>query len=213
MPFDGTWYGYIATTYDGGASWVTVNATAGDPVQRGVVCTNGTTCPSGTRNLLDFNDLEVDAKGRPVAGFADGCITAACRAGTDRSGPNAAPDGKIDSYDNDGEDVATVLRQSGGRTLFAAFDLPDAPTNLWAAPAKSKVTLHWTDESTNETSFVIERSLSATGGFTHLVSVPANSTSFIDGAVTRKATYYYRVKAANANGESSASNVVRAYVK
>ena len=46
----------IARSDDGGLTWVTVNATEGDPVQRGVVCTNGTTCPSGTRNLLDFND-------------------------------------------------------------------------------------------------------------------------------------------------------------
>src|SRR6185503_7490706 len=27
--FPGTWYGYIATTYDGGESWITVNATPG----------------------------------------------------------------------------------------------------------------------------------------------------------------------------------------
>jgi hypothetical protein len=66
--FNGVWYGFISTTYDGGKSWVTVNATPNDPIQRGVVCTNGTTCPAGTRNLLDFNDLEVDKQGRAVAG-------------------------------------------------------------------------------------------------------------------------------------------------
>lgn len=213
MAFNGAWYGYIATTYDGGQSWVTVNATPNDPVQRGVVCTHGTTCPSGTRNLLDFNDLEIDAKGRPLAAFADGCITADCRAGVDRSGPNDVADGKIDSWDNDGEDIATIIRQDGGRTLFAKFDLADAPTSLWAAPAKAKVTLNWTDNSSNETSFVIERSLSENGGFAQLVSVPAGSTSFVDGAVNRKTAYYYRVAAVNANGTSSYSNVVRAYVK
>jgi hypothetical protein len=213
MAFNGTWYGYIATTYDGGASWVTVNATANDPVQRGVVCTHGTTCPSGTRNLLDFNDLEIDAKGRPLAAYADGCVTANCEAGVDRSGPDGTPDGKIDSYDNDGEDIATIIRQSGGRTLFAKYDLADAPSNLWAAPTKSKVTLNWTDNSSNETGFVVERSTSATGGFSQLVTVPAGSTSFVDGAVTRKTTYFYRVAATNANGASSTSNVVKAYVK
>jgi hypothetical protein len=46
MTFDGTWFGYIATTYDGGQTWVTVNATPGDPVQRGVVCTVGTPAPA-----------------------------------------------------------------------------------------------------------------------------------------------------------------------
>ncbi|HEX7831507.1 MAG TPA: hypothetical protein VF787_17760 [Thermoanaerobaculia bacterium] len=213
MAFNGTWYGYIATTYDRGASWVTVNATNNDPVQRGVVCTHGTTCPSGTRNLLDFNDLEIDARGRPVAAFADGCVTADCRAGVDRSGASGTPDGTINSYDNDGEDIATIIRQSSGRTLFSRFDDVDDPSMLWAAPTKTKVTLNWNDNANNETNYVVERSSSATGGFTQLASVPANSSSFADGAVTRKTTYYYRVKATNANGASGYSNVISAYVK
>ena len=211
MAFDGTWYGYIATTYDGGNSWVTVNATGSDPAQRGVVCTQGTTCPSGTRNLLDFNDLEIDAKGRPLAAFADGCVSANCRAGVDSSGPNGTPDGKVDSYDNDGSEVAVIIRQSGGRTLFAANDEPDAPTSLYAAPTKYNVTLGWADNSTNEAGFVVERSLSETSGFAALATVTSNG--FVDGSVTRKKTYFYRVKATSANGASSYSNVVRAYVK
>ena len=117
LTFDGTWFGYVATTYDGGQTWVTVNATPNDPVQRGVVCTTGTTCPGSTRNLLDFNDVTIDRRGRAVAGFADGCVTAACIAGADRNG-----DGRIDGNDNDGTARATIIRQTGGRTLFAAFD-------------------------------------------------------------------------------------------
>lgn len=213
MAFNGTWYGYIATTYDGGASWSTINATPNDPVQRGVVCTHGTTCPSGTRNLLDFNDLEIDQRGRPLAAFADGCVSADCIAGVDRSGPNGTPDGKVDSYDNDGEDVATIIRQSSGRTLFDRFDDLDEPSGLWAAPTKSNVTLNWTDRSSNETGFIVERSTSATGGFTQLVTVPAGSASFVDGAVTRKTSYYYRVAATGPNGTSKYSNVIKAYVK
>lgn len=117
MAFNGTWFGYFATTYDGGQTWVTVNATPNDPVQRGVVCTTGTTCPGTTRNLLDFNDATVDKRGRALAAFADGCVTAACVGGADRNG-----DGLIDGNDNDGTARATIIRQSGGRSLFAAFD-------------------------------------------------------------------------------------------
>jgi hypothetical protein len=108
---------------------VTVNATGSDPVQRGVVCTHGTTCPSGTRNLLDFNDLEVDKRGRPLAAYADGCVTADCKAGVDRSGLSGTPDGLVDGYDNDGEDIATIIRQSSGRTLFSQFDDADEPSD------------------------------------------------------------------------------------
>jgi hypothetical protein len=86
-------------------------------VQRGVICTAGTTCPGATRNLLDFNDVTVDKRGRVLAAFADGCVTAACVGGTDRNG-----DGRLDGNDNDGEDRATIIRQSAGRGLFAAFD-------------------------------------------------------------------------------------------
>ena len=122
--FNGVWYGYISTTYDRGRTWVTVNATPNDPVQRGVICTNGTTCPSGTRNLLDFNDMEVDKQGRAVAGLADGCITAACLQGVDKNN-----DGQFNTrFDNDGARRALIIRQSSGLGLFSAFDPPPAPT-------------------------------------------------------------------------------------
>lgn len=115
--FDGVWHGYIATTYDRGQTWVTVQATE-DPIQRGVICTNGTTCPSGTRNLLDFNDLEVDQMGRAVAAVADGCTSAACINGTDING-----DGAFNTrFDNDGARRALILRQSSGLGLFKEFD-------------------------------------------------------------------------------------------
>ena len=116
--YNGVWYGYISTTYDGGRTWVTVNATPNDPIQRGVVCTNGTTCPSGTRNLLDFNDMEVDKKGRVVAAVADGCVTAECVAGVDKNN-----DGQFNTrFDNDGARRALIIRQGTGLGLFRAYD-------------------------------------------------------------------------------------------
>lgn len=121
--FGGTWYAYVATTYDGGYSWTTVNATPNDPIQRGPVCLGGTLgCQGNTRNLLDFNDLTVDKMGRALAGLADGCVTAACRQGVDKNN-----DGKLDGNDNDGGAVATIIRQSGGKGLFAQYDAQLAP--------------------------------------------------------------------------------------
>jgi hypothetical protein len=119
--YNGRWYGYIAVTYNAGKTWTTVNATPNDPVQRGPICLSGTLCPApplapvDTRNLLDFNDVTVDKQGRVLAAYADGCITAACKAGVDRN-----LDGKVDGLDNDGTDKATIIRQSGGKGLFAA---------------------------------------------------------------------------------------------
>ncbi len=114
--FSGVWHGYIATTIDGGKSWLTVDATPKDAVQLGVVCTNGTTCPTGTRNLLDFNDLTVDKVGRVYAAYTDGCITSDCIADG-----NTTTDNHTKS-ENDGATKATLLRQATGISLFSKYD-------------------------------------------------------------------------------------------
>src|SRR2546429_3262706 len=50
--FTGVWHLYVAATYDGGATWNTVDATPNDPVQRGCIWLSGGSNPC--RNLLDF---------------------------------------------------------------------------------------------------------------------------------------------------------------
>jgi len=115
-PFSGVWHGFIATTYDGGKTWFTVDATPNDAVQLGVICTQGTTCPAGTRNLLDFNDITVDRVGRVFTAFTDGCITAACIA----KGNN--PAASHTKADNDQAAKAAIIRQSTGKGLFKSQD-------------------------------------------------------------------------------------------
>jgi hypothetical protein len=120
--FQGAWYLYVASTLDGGQNWATVNATPGDPVQRGRVCTDGTTCaaPGGggdTRNLLDFMDATIDEKGRVLVGYSDGCITSGCIQG-DKNG-----DGQVDTQDNDFTAKAAIARQTDGKRMFASFDV------------------------------------------------------------------------------------------
>ena len=206
--FPGTWFGYIATTYDGGATWVTVNATPNDPVQRGVVCTNGTTCPDGTRNLLDFNDLTVDKQGRVLAGYADGCVTAECIRGVDRNG-----DGRLDGNDNDATSKATIIRQTGGKRLFAAYDPPvnakPEPPLLVAARDGDAVNLAWSvpdDGGSPITGYRLYRGVDG-GAESLLSSFGADVNSFTDNDAGA-ANYYYRVTASNANGEGASSTRV-----
>jgi len=107
--FQGIWDFYVATTYDRGAHWVTVNATAGDPVQKGAICLAGILCSSANRNLLDFNDITVDREGRSLGAYADGCV--------------APPLGTCTAPNYSGRArKAAIVRQAGGRRLFAAFD-------------------------------------------------------------------------------------------
>ncbi|MFG2054363.1 sialidase family protein [Micromonospora sp. NPDC048930] len=102
--FTGEWHLYVAVTYDGGVTWSLTDATPQDPVQKGSICTGGTTCGTD-RNLLDFMDVQIDKQGRVLVGYADGC-TGACATGG------------AQNFDA----LATIARQSGGRTLFAAYD-------------------------------------------------------------------------------------------
>jgi hypothetical protein len=106
--FPGTWYLYIATTFDGGLTWVTQNATPGDPVQRGGICGDG-----ACRNLLDFFDATLDKQGRVVVGYDDGCISDNCISGTRSYGLLAA---------NDFTAKAVIARQASGRTMYSAYD-------------------------------------------------------------------------------------------
>ena len=41
--FSAVWHLFVATTFDGGVTWTTVDATPHDPVQRGSICNQGTT--------------------------------------------------------------------------------------------------------------------------------------------------------------------------
>ena len=112
--FHGVWQLYVASTYDGGKTWKTSNATGTDPVQRGSICVGGTTC-GDDRNLLDFIDATIDPQGRVLVGYADGC-TAACRTTT---APTDSTAGYRDA-------LATIARQSSGLRLHADADpLPD----------------------------------------------------------------------------------------
>lgn len=86
---------------------------------------------------------------------------------------------------------------------------PVAPSSLGAVGGKRKVTISWADNSSNETGFKIERSTNGTT-FTQVTTVGAGVTSYTNTGLTSGTTYYYRVRATNANGDSAYSNTASA---
>jgi len=85
----------------------------------------------------------------------------------------------------------------------AATPVPAAPSSLNAAAASaSQIRLAWSDNSTNETGFKIERSTNGTN-WTQVATPGANATSHLDGGLRKKTTYYYRVRAYNTDGNSA----------
>jgi len=98
---------------------------------------------------------------------------------------------------------------SGCASLTA--NVPIAPSNLAAtAISTSEINLSWTDNSTNEVGFRIERKTGTTGIYAQITTVGTNVTSYLDAGLASSTTYFYRVMAYNTGGNSTYSNEVNA---
>jgi hypothetical protein len=84
---------------------------------------------------------------------------------------------------------------------------PNAPSGLTAtAVSSSQINLAWTDNSNDETEFVIAQSTTAGGPYTDIATVGANTTSYSRTGLSPSTTYYFVVRAVNAAGNSPNSN-------
>ncbi len=84
--------------------------------------------------------------------------------------------------------------------------LPAAPSTLVASATNTTtVRLTWVNHSAGQSGFVIERATGA-GTFTQIDSVGAGASSYDDSGATEGTAYTYRVRAADAGGNSSPSN-------
>jgi hypothetical protein len=193
--FPGKWYAFIATTYDGGVTWKTVNATPNDPVQSmtGIWQQGG---GEKDRNLLDFNEITIDDKGRVIYGYSDGCVTPECIAG-------AAP--------NDFVANLRVARQSGGKTLLASYDgntdtttaLAPKPPCLSGTRDTSASHLTWKapdNRGSAIVNYLIFRGTTS-GNEVQIGQTGVPKNSFEDtSADPNVAHYFYQVKAVNSSG-------------
>ncbi len=108
----------------------------------------------------------------------------------------------VAAYNSAGETNSNVAR------TITYTSVPAAPSNLTAALVSNNVTLTWTDNSTNEDTFSVERA-TLDNVFSVIATTTLNltsSTSYTDVAVGQ-GTYYYRIRALNSIGASAYSNV------
>lgn len=94
---------------------------------------------------------------------------------------------------------STSSDENGNTTTTVA---PLAPSNLIGnCSSDSQINLSWTDNSTNETGFKIERK-TITGAYIAVASTATNTTTYNDIGLTPNTTYTYRVYSNNAGGNS-----------
>jgi len=208
--FTGIWHLYVAHTYDGGATWITVDATPSDPMQRGCIWLGGGA--NICRNMLDFMGIDVDKRGRVLVGYNDGCAGAECA---------QAP---AEAIGNSYTALAAISRQAGGRGLFAQYDSPTVedptvPGAPYVTALRNGGVVHLAWSTSNNggsevTSYTVARATASSGPYTDLATVPGSQLRFDDGTATNTATtYYYKVTATNGVGASCGNNeVIARYV-
>jgi uncharacterized protein (TIGR02145 family) len=97
--------------------------------------------------------------------------------------------------------VYSCTTTNDGNTATTAV-VPLPPTNLTRLVAsKSQINLSWTDNSTNETGFKIERKIGS-GTYAVVGTTATDITSFNDANLTPDTAYTYRVYSFNAGGNS-----------
>lgn len=84
---------------------------------------------------------------------------------------------------------------------------PVAPANLSAAAVSMyQINLTWTDQSTDETGFQIERKTGAGGTYEQIGPAAANGTTYSDTGLEETSVYFYRIRAVIDAGNSAYSN-------
>ena len=161
--------------------------------------------------LLIVPGSALAASGDLDASFgAAGKVTTAIGTGHDQ--------GRAVAVQADGKIVAAGWCQVPSRVFCLAryegstpATLPAAPSSLVATPlSRSRIGLSWADNASNETGFRIERSWDGSSGWRQVATVGANATAFTHARQPALTTFFYRVRATNATGDSAYSNVASA---
>jgi subtilisin family serine protease len=164
-------------------------------------------------NTIDEDDVEGfeihRCQGAQCTNFAVVAIVAANAVGYNNTGlsANTPYSYKVRAYNSGGTSEFSNPAQA---TTQPAPVPPAAPTSLTATGGAGVINLAWSDNSTNEDGFRIERCPgSSCTNFTQLGQAAANATTYQDASGISNRWYRYRVRALSAEGNSAYSNIAR----
>ncbi|HEX4262728.1 MAG TPA: LamG-like jellyroll fold domain-containing protein, partial [Verrucomicrobiae bacterium] len=102
---------------------------------------------------------------------------------------------------------------SSGEVVPDATGTPFYPTDLSArALSSNQISVLWTDNAINATSYGIERSLDGSN-FVQVATASANATNYSDTGLTADTHYYYRIRSLGTDGNSDYSGIALATTK
>ena len=99
-----------------------------------------------------------------------------------------------------------MISQKTLRRVVVILTLALGVVGMHRAAIAAQLTLTWSDNSSNENGFNIERRVGTTGTYAQMASVGINVNSYIDTNLLDSTTYCYRVKSYNSAGSSAYSN-------
>ena len=153
----------------------------GGTISNGIYCTLVTTKAANSTGVIIGGPIQVTA---------------------DASGTNGP--GGFTWYQIQWSDLTTGWSQEN--YLERLFPAPSAPSGLAGAATTNQITLTWTDTSGGVAQgFRIERAISASGPWLELTNTLNLTPSYVDKSLQAGATWYYRVRAFNAAGNSGYS--------
>ena len=219
-----TVYRYRVLAFNAGG-----NSTYSDIAEATTLAPPAPAAPSGL-TATPSSHTQVDVSWSDNSNSEDGfrverCTGTGCTSFSEifAAGPNVV------AYSDTGRAALTVYRyrvlafNAGGSSAYsniasattpaAPLQPPTAPSNLSGTPTSySQVELSWSDNSSNENGFQIERctgTVASCGSFAQIGQVTFDINAVTDAGLQGQTTYTYRVRAFNAAGQSAYSNAVQ----
>jgi titin len=111
---------------------------------------------------------------------------------------------RVRATNSAGDSANSNVASAATQTVITALT---APSNLVADGMSGGVSLHWIDQSSNETGFMIRRSADGGASWSDVGGVSANVSGFSDTSITPGMSYSYYVYAYNTTTQSAISNI------
>ncbi|MBN1127347.1 MAG: fibronectin type III domain-containing protein, partial [Chitinispirillaceae bacterium] len=199
-----------------GASAYTATVSAATQASSAPACPSGVvaTAVSSSQINLAWVDNATNEAGFTVtmADAYNGSYNTVASPGANATGcsvnglqPNTAYFFIVAAHNNSGNSLQSDLVSAA----TAAAGIPAAPEYLYvSARTATETDIWWSDYSSDEDGFYLERATSSSGPFTRVATMVRNTGHWWNVGLTGGTTYWYRIGAFNSRGISAYSGVV-----